>query len=149
MFSRVRTIKQYKPGVARKIHILSAASLWTIIGTLLLFRGFSYLNEAGRLWLILPGIAAGTLKSYLVLDRSARSGLDRIRNFSDNTCIGAVYSWKTWLVVLAMMFFGIFLRKLSLPHSIVGTICVTIGWALMFSSRHAWKEWAHFKAERR
>ena len=145
----MRTIKQYKPGVARKVHIFSAALLWTIIGALLLFRGFSYLIEAGGGWLILPGIAAGTLKSYLVLDRSARSGLDRIRNFSDNTCIGAVYSWKTWLVVMAMMFFGFFLRKLSLPLPIVGTICVAIGWALMFSSRHAWKEWANLKAERR
>lgn len=141
----VRTIRNFKPGVARKVHIFSAALLWTIIGGLLLYRGVSYLSQAGGLWLIIPGVAAGTLKSYFILDRSARSGLDRIRNFSDNTCIGAVYSWKTWLVVLAMMAFGILLRNLSLPHLIVGTLCVAIGWALMFSSRHAWKEWAHRK----
>ena len=143
----VQSIRKYKPGVARKVHIFSAALLWTIIGGLLLYRGVSYLVEAGGLWLIVPGLAAGTLKSYVILDRSARSGLDRIRNFSDNTCIGAVYSWKTWMVVLAMMLFGILLRRLSLPDSVVGTICVTIGWALIFSSRHAWREWAVWKEE--
>ena len=144
----VRTIRNLKPGVARKVHIFSAALLWTIIGGLLLGRGVIYLVRAGELWLILPGIAAGTLKSYLILDRSARSGLDRIRNFSDNTCLGAVYSWKTWMVVLAMMVFGLFLRNLSLPFALVGTICVAIGWALIFSSRLAWKGWANWKAER-
>jgi hypothetical protein len=143
----VRTIKTYKPGVARKVHIFSAALLWTIIGGLLLYRGVSYLIEAGELWLILPGIVAGTLKSYVVLDRSARSGLERIRKFSDNTCIGAVYSWKTWVAVLAMMLFGLLLRNLSLPYAALGTICSAIGWALLFSSRHAWRQWAHWKAE--
>ncbi len=145
----VKTTRKFKPGVARKVHIFSAALLWTLIGGLLLYRGIGYLSQGEAFWLVLPGIAAGTIKSYFILDRSARSGLDRIRNFSDNTCIGAVYSWKTWLVVLAMMVFGMLLRNLSLPLLIIGTICVSIGWSLMFSSRHAWKEWANWKAEQK
>ncbi len=138
-------IGKFKPGVARKIHILSAALLWTIIGGLLLYRGVSYLVQGGGLWLVLPGIAAGTIKSYVILDGAARRGLERIRNFSDNTCIGAVYSWKTWLIVLAMMAFGIVMRHLSMPFSIIGTICVAIGWSLVFSSRHGWREWFNWK----
>ena len=138
-------IRNFKPGVARKVHILSAALLWTVIGGLLLYRGFSYLFSAGVFWLTIIGIAAGTAKSYYILDRSARKGLERIKTFSDNTCIGAVYSWKTWLVVLAMILFGIVIRKVSLPDSVVGTICVAIGWALIFSSRLAWNAWLHWK----
>ena len=141
----VGAIRNLKPGVARKIHILSAALLWTILGALLLYRGVSYLSQGEGLWLVLPGIAAGTVKSYVILDRAARRGLQRIRNFSDNTCIGAVYSWKTWLIVLAMGAFGIVMRHLSMPFSILGTICVAIGWSLVFSSRHGWREWYNWK----
>ena len=141
----VGAIRNFKPGVARKIHILSAALLWTILGGVLLYRGVSYLHQGERLWLVLPGIAAGTVKSYLILDRAARRGLQRIRNFSDNTCIGAVYSWKTWLIVLAMGVFGIVMRHLSLPFSIIGILCVAIGWSLVFSSRHGWRAWFNWK----
>ncbi len=141
----VQRITKFKPGVARKVHIISAALLWTVIGGLLLYRGIGHLLSTEEMWLVIPGLAVGTLKSYVILDRSALRGLERIRNFSGNTCLGAVYSWKTWLVVLAMMAFGILLRNLSLPHLIVGPLCVAIGWALMFSSRHAWKEWANRK----
>lgn len=133
--------------MARKVHIISAASLWTVIGGLLLYRGIGYLLSAREVWLILPGITVGTLKSYFILDRSALRGIERIKNFSDNTCIGAVYSWKTWLVVVAMMLFGLIIRNLSLPYSIVGTVCVAIGWALAYSSRHAWRAWFNWKAD--
>ena len=79
----VHGIRKFKPGVARKVHIISAASLWTVIGGLLLYRGIGYLLSAREAWLILPGILFGTLKSSFILDRSALRGLERIRNFSD------------------------------------------------------------------
>ena len=138
-------VKKLKPGVARKVHVLSAALLWTAIGGLLFFRGINYLYPSGMFWLGLLGVAAGTAKSFLILDRSARRGLERIQKFSDNTCIGAVYSWKTWLVVLAMIGMGIVMRKTSLPSAVVGTVCIGIGWALVFSSRHAWISWFRWK----
>lgn len=140
-----QTIRDLKPGVARKVHIFSAALLWTCIGSLLLYRGTSLLMQDDSGWLFFPAVAAGTLKSFVILDRSARRGLERIRNFSDNTCIGAVYSWKTWGVVLGMMTFGVLLRKLMLPNPIIGTLLIAIGWALVFSSRHGWIAWAHWK----
>ena len=143
----VQGIGKFKPGVARRVHIFSAALLWTFIGGLLLYRGFSYLLPGGEIWPVVLGIAAGTVKSYLILDRSARKGLERIGKFSDKTCIGAVYSWKTWLLVLIMMLAGFLIRGLSLPPAVTGTICLAIGWALVFSSRHAWSRWASWNAK--
>jgi len=143
----VKTIRRFKPGVARKVHVFSAALLWTLIGGLLLYRGVGYLVQGGAFWPGLPALVVGTLKSYFILDKSARSGLHRISNFSDNTCIGAVYSWKTWLVVLLMMAFGILVRNTSLPALLKGAVCIAIGWSLLYSSRLAWKKWANWKTE--
>ncbi len=91
--------------------------------------------------IVVTALIAGTLKSYFILDRSARKSIERILNFKDGTCLGAVYSIKTWLLVVFMMGMGIFLRNSSLPLSLLCFIYFTIGWALLFSSRLAWKKW--------
>ena len=134
-------LKRFKPGVSPRIHLVCAAALWTGIGGFLLVRGIILLKSGGGLWLIVAGVVLGSLKSFVVLDRSASRGIERISRFSDNTCIGAVYSWKTWLLVLAMMAMGVMIRTLNLPVLPVGTLCVAIGWALIFSSRYGWQRW--------
>ena len=130
-----------KPGAPQRVHILLAASLWTGIGIMLMTRGLHWLAGSGRLWLALPAFFLGTLKSVLVLDRAARKSLNRILRLADGTCLGAVYSIKTWILVLLMMLSGYALRQSSLSHSLLGLLYVTIGWALFFSSRHAWYTW--------
>jgi hypothetical protein len=134
-------LKRFKPGVERSVHLVCAAGLWTAIGIFLIYRGISYLKSAELIWLIVAGIILGTLKSRLILDRAALKGVARIRQFADNTCIGAVYSWKTWILVAAMICSGIWLRKSSVPSALIGTLLIGVGWALLFSSRHAWLAW--------
>jgi len=138
-------LKRFKPGVARRVHLGCTAGLWTGIGLFLLVRGIILLKSGEGLWLIGAGVVLGSVKSLVILDRSALKGIERIRLFADNTCLGAVYSWKTWLLVIGMMLFGITLRHLPLSPLIVGTLCVAIGWALAFSSRHAWRSWLAWK----
>ncbi len=139
------SLKLYKPGVNRRVHLGCTAGLWTGIGIFLLIRGIILLKSGDGLWLIGAGVAVGSVKSFYILDRTALKGIKRISRFADNTCIGAVYSWKTWLLVIAMMGVGIVLRKMAISPLVVGTICVAIGWALAFSSRHAWKSWLSWK----
>ncbi len=139
------SLKRFKPGVDRRVHLGCTAGLWTGIGIFLLIRGIILLRSGNGLWLIAAGVVLGSLKSFFILDRTALKGIERISQFAENTCIGAVYSWKTWVLVIAMMLFGITIRKMSVSPLIVGTICVAIGWALAFSSRHAWKSWLAWK----
>lgn len=108
-----------------------------------MFRGLSWLTAAGRLWIMVPALIAGTLKSFFILDNTARKGVHRILEMADGTCLGAVYSVKTWLLVLVMIGTGMALRHSALPREILGGLYVTIGWALFFSSRHAWIAWQH------
>ncbi len=132
--------KKLKPGVSPRTHLVCASMLWTGIGFLLLYRGIIYLRDDKVLPVALAGIILGTLKSRIILDRTAIKGVERIKKFGDNTCIGAVYSWKTWLLVLSMMLMGFMLRHSSVPPLLLGLVCTAIGWSLLYSSRHGWRE---------
>jgi hypothetical protein len=139
----LKGLARFKPAVRKNTLLLSSACLWTVIGLLLLIKGgyrLSQLPDRHPL-IIAAGILVGTVKSLLILDKSARRGIDRILNFADGTCLGAVYSSKTWLLVLCMMSLGVILRNSSFPVQLLCFIYFTIGWALLFSSRLAWREW--------
>ena len=139
----VKGLSRFKPGVNRRTHLLMTAVLWTVIGLLLLTKGafrLSQLNDWQPLIIVLA-VLAGSLKAYLILDKSARKGIDRILSFKEGTCFGAVYSVKTWILVLCMMGMGVILRNSSLPLSLLSFLYLTIGWALLLSSRLAWRVW--------
>jgi len=130
-----------KPGVSRTVHLFAAPFLWTVIGGMLLFRGWGWFDPGwSRLLLLVAGLL-GTLKSLFILDKIARRSLERIVLFKDSTCLGAVYSWKTWLLVLLMMAAGFVLRKIIQPGPFIGTLYCAIGWSLCLSSRLGWLQW--------
>ncbi len=142
-----KDLSRFKPGVRRRTHLLLAAMLWTFIGLLLLTKGAYRIVQVPeyQIIIIITALSAGTLKSIFILDRSARRSIERILDFKDGTCLGAVYSVKTWLLVVGMMGMGIVLRNSPLPLSLLCFIYFTIGWALLFSSRLAWQIWLRNK----
>lgn len=142
-----RTLAKFKPGAPRQAHLLLAAALWSLVGLMLTYRGTNWLLAADALWLILPALVIGSLKSHFLLDKTAKKGITRILKFSDRTCLGAVYSIKSWALVGVMIVTGLILRRFSSLLSVLGTLYVAIGWALFFSSRHAWRAWWHEKAK--
>lgn len=128
-------------GASKQTHYLVGAFFWTLIGLFLLGRGVDWLFPEYIRLLLLPALAVGTVKSFLILDRTARKNIDRIDGFKKKICMGGVYSVKTWLLVIVMIFAGHFLRRSMLPLEIVGFIYTAIGWALFFSSRLIWRQW--------
>ncbi len=141
----VEGLKRFKPGVDKRVHLLLAALLWTMVGFFLLGRGGIWLLAAGKGWLVLPALLLGSGKSLFLLDKTAKKSINRILCFGDRTCLGAVYSIRTWLLVLAMIGAGYLLRQSALPKSLLGTLYATVGWALMLSSRLAWRAWLKTK----
>ena len=134
-------IQALKPGISKGAHLFLAPMLWTGIGMLLMVRGWGWIGSGRARLLVLLALVIGTLKSLLVLDKTSRRLIARIHTFGDSTCVGAVYSWKTWLLVLVMMGSGIAMRRFTDPGLVIGTVYVAIGWALFFSSRHGWRVW--------
>jgi len=138
-----KRLSRFKPGVPTRTHLLLSAVLWTTIGLLLLAKGAFRLTQVADWQPLVAGgaILAGSLKAYFILDKSARRGINRILAFKDGTCLGAVYSVKTWILVLCMMGMGVILRSSSIPLVYLSFLYLTIGWALLLSSRLAWSAW--------
>lgn len=136
------SISRFKPGVKRQTHLLLAALLWSCMGAVLMLRGVAYLKQTEYPYILaVVGCALGFLKSFTILDRVARKSLHRIEQFNDGTCLGAVYSLKTWALVVCMIGMGVLLRMSPLPLSFLALLYCTIGWSLFFSSRHGWYTW--------
>lgn len=138
-------LQSIKPGVNRRVHLFAAALLWTVVGMILVTRGWAWIEPAENGWFVLAAVVVGTLKSLFILDKSAIRGVERIVKMRDGACLGAVYSWKTWILVLFMIASGILLRTFFDPGKYIGTLYCAVGWALLLSSRHGWKEWSRWK----
>jgi hypothetical protein len=146
-FLMANGLSRFKPGVNRRTHLWLSAMLWTTIGLLLFGKGVFRLSQLNTGQLLIPAAAifTGSLKAYFILDTSARRGITRILTFKNGTCLGAVYSVKTWILVLCMTGMGVILRNSPVPLSLLSFLYLTIGWALLLSSRLAWQAWFNRK----
>lgn len=136
--SGIMMIARFKPNVSVKTRIFLAALLWSCIGLMLLWRGGNAVVGSGREWLLLVALLVGSFKSWAILDRVAVKNMTRIFDKGEYSCMGGVYSWKTWLLVVVMIVFGRLLRASSMQVWLVGLIYVTVGWSLFWSSRKVW-----------
>jgi len=124
-----------------RTHLFLAALIWSVVGFFLLTNGFIFISVKGHYWYAVVGLLLGSVKTFFILDRVARKNVKRIKEFEDKVCIGSVYSWKSWLLVVGMIVLGRFLRTRVLPGEIVGLIYIAVGWALMLASRLMWQTW--------
>lgn len=141
----LRALKRFKPGGSTTTHLLLAAILWTVVGVGLISRGVVWLIEVENISLVILAGVLGTLKSLFILDKSVRKSIDRIQMLADGSCLGGVYSLKTWTLVVFMILMGYLLRHLSVPHELLGVLYIGIGWALILSSRIGWNAWLNKK----
>jgi hypothetical protein len=134
----------HKPAASRRSHMVLAALMWTFVGTFLAGRGGLYLvlnlRMAGFGWLILSCVL-GLLKGAFALDKAAKRILARIDLRQGMHCIGGFLSVRSWALVALMIFMGRLLRLSHMPALLVSCLYVTVGTALVFSSRLFWRRW--------
>ncbi len=137
-------LEAYKPAAAARTHLLLAAAMWSVVGTLLLLFGVRW-TLAGQIplaWLLLASaVAAGLLKARFVLRRTAVRMIERIRTRGDGRCLGGFLSIRSWAFVALMAGTGRLLRGELLPRAIVGLVYVAVGSALIFASCGLWRAW--------
>ncbi|MFA7383983.1 MAG: hypothetical protein WC001_11090 [Desulfurivibrionaceae bacterium] len=133
-------VARFKPGASTRTNLLVAALMWSFGGLYLMVRG--YLLAEALSWIFLgAALGLGTLKAFLVIERAARKNIARIVARPAGMCIGGVYSWGMWGLVVCMMLGGRLLRNSAVPHLVVSVIYLAVGWALLLSSRLIWQEW--------
>jgi len=136
-----KKLSLFKSNAPRSVHLFVAALLWTVVGCMLMSRGIVWLKGIDQLWIAIPALLIGTIKSLFLLDKSAKKNIKRIIDSRDGRCLCGVYSVKTWLLILLMMTAGCLIRNSSLPKEFLGLFYVSLGWGLLFSSRNAWISW--------
>jgi hypothetical protein len=138
----------FKPRGTRRLQLLLAGLMWSLVGTGLLAAGVIWTtggDPAGRKILFLvAAVAAGLLKSRLILDRSALKIADRIARRGEGRCLGGLLSVGSWGLVLAMILLGRILRHF-LPPAVAGVLYCAVGTGLLFSSRIPWLAWLRMK----
>ncbi|MGV1099842.1 hypothetical protein ACUUL3_10605 [Thiovibrio sp. JS02] len=97
------------------------------------------LTPAVNGWLFAAALVGGSFKALFVLDRAARKNIARITSRQDGACLGGVYSWKMWGLVVCMMLGGRLLRDSGVPTVLITVLYVAVGWALLLSSRLLWR----------
>ena len=131
-------LAQLKPNASLKTRIFLAALLWSCIGLMLIGRGVLAIVGTGHEWLIPVALLLGLAKSLAILDRVAVKNMVRIFEKGEYSCLGGIYSWKTWGLVAVMIVAGKLLRSSPLPVWLVGALYVAVGWGLFWSSRKVW-----------
>jgi hypothetical protein len=137
---------QLKPAASRKTLLLAAAFFWTAIGMVLLARGSWFLVQGNKYALVALALGVGTVKGLLIFERSAKKNIARILVRTDDSCLGAVFSFKAWGVILVMILLGRFLRNYGGALHIYGFIIAAVGWGLLLASRVIWQAWSRQRA---
>ncbi len=129
------------PAASRRIHILAAGMMWSVAGSGLLVAGCVWIfrsRSPAAVPVLLLALAAGAVKARLVLDGAAKKITARIESRGDGRCLGGFLSWKSWLLVAAMILLGRLLRASPLPLIARGGVYAAIGAALLIASRMLW-----------
>jgi hypothetical protein len=140
----VHGMTRLTPATSRRIQLLLAALMWVVVGGTLAFFGAHWLGQSEWPWwpvAAAAAIAVGLLKARFILRHTARRVVQRIEERGDGRCVGGMFSWTTWLFIIAMMALGQILRRSPMPLWALGAIYLAVGLALLTASRHVWSAW--------
>lgn len=90
---------------------------------------------------IFAGLILGLLKSILIFDKVATKIVMHIGNKPTRACLGGLFSFKNWGLIIVMSAIGRAIVTLPLNASLKTGIYVMVGSGLAFSSRLMWKAW--------
>lgn len=139
-------LSRLTPRAGVRVQLFSAALVWAVGASILLFRGFWYVHDRSwHSWLLgaALAIAIAIPKSRFILDGVARKAVARVMS-RGKACYFGFFSWRTWLFVGLMMGGGIALRH-AIVHpneigaGILGAVYLGIGAALVLGDRIFWR----------
>jgi hypothetical protein len=146
----LEALAKIKPGASRRVHLLLAATAWTVVGAGLTVAGASWSadNESAlRPAVVALALVVGALKGWFAIRPAANRVARRIETRGEGRCIGGFFSWRTWLIVLAMSGAGRLLRLTGLPAPLLGFIYLAVGAALLIGSFWLWRAWGRTPAQ--
>jgi hypothetical protein len=140
----VPKLERFKPAASIRSRLLLAALTWTLVGGGLFAAGFRWtvVDEGSRGWAGLAlAVALGWLKARYILSGRAAVNVRRIVAAGEGRCLGGVFEWSAWLLVLAMIGLGYVLRHSEVSRLWIGVIYAAVGSGLVLASVGTWRHW--------
>nr|MBN2277325.1 hypothetical protein [candidate division Zixibacteria bacterium] len=127
------------PAVDRKILVLLAGLVWSLVGIGLMIAAISWLIPAGygSILAFSIGVVAGIPINRLGFSKLAKRNIVRIFQQApgkDKICLFAFQNIRSYFIVLIMMVMGYALRHLPIPKIYLSPLYLTIGWGLFLAS---------------
>lgn len=127
-----------EPAVSRKALVYMGAGLWAAAGIVLLGRAAPWLVAAGETGAAAGalGMLVGILKGRLLFVPLAIRNAERIHTLSphkEKICLFAFQTVRSYVLIASMITLGILLRSSSLSRTILGTVYVAVGSALLLA----------------
>lgn len=126
------------PRIARRYLYIVAALVWTLAGSMLLFRGvLLFIADGYLMWLrVFISITGGILFYRLLFSALSRKHTLRIAGIQlEKPCLFSFFSIKSYILMTLMITAGISLRKSGIvPPVYLSVMYVTMGIPLFISS---------------
>jgi hypothetical protein len=130
-------LDRYKPAVTKRVLLLASGLMWVAVGCMLVSLAVGWWAgepAAPVAWLAGGGVLAALLVHHLGLLRVVDKNLDRILPAEGPRCFFSFMSWRSYLMVGAMMGLGAALRASPLPRPYLAALYLAMGLALLLSS---------------
>jgi uncharacterized protein with PQ loop repeat len=131
-------ISKFKPETPVHWLVAAAGVMWSAVGILMLRLACGWICALVLRRAVVSGLSGmtGALFAYhFIFSKIARKNLDRISLFPQKACFFAFQAWKSYFIILFMIALGMLLRHSDIPIEYLAVLYVTIGGALLLSSR--------------
>jgi hypothetical protein len=138
-------LHKFNPATKKIWLHLAAGLMWSGVGIMLIAfatRWLKLVNWSTLLLLILAGAALGTGIFLFGFSKLALKNIRRIDSLAgERICIFAFQEWKTYPLVVFMVFLGIYLRVYSpFPKPLLAIVYLGLGFSLFASSIYYYRQ---------
>ncbi|MFZ4464165.1 MAG: hypothetical protein ACOYN5_09970 [Bacteroidales bacterium] len=129
---------KFIPTVPRKYLMLIAGIVWSIAGSILLFKSYKFMNfEVKYIFIYLfICVLTGLLFFYFLFSKISKRHIDRLNGFrNERYSIFSFFNLRSYLLMFGMISMGIIIRKLQLvQNQTLAYVYLTMGIPLLISS---------------
>jgi hypothetical protein len=132
-------LKKFKPAVDKKILYFIAGIVWLSVGIMLNIKAYHFSGTTKYLFSSI-GIIIGVFIAIFGFSKVANKNIKRIKQTEGKRCLFSFIPWKSYLLIIFMIFLGFSLRRLGLPKRYLTILYNAIGTGLFLASFRYFKE---------
>lgn len=132
-----------KPGIPKRALLFLAGVMWTIAGSMLLWRGAMMFSDNPKNLIIklIFSVIVGGLFYYFMFDKISAKHTNRIKSLPyERPCAFSFFSWRSYIMMALMISMGVTLRKTGIvPTEYMAPFYIVMGTPLFISAIRFYK----------